>query len=201
MKSGSDDHIDKLLDEMLAHYGAVEPRPGLEGRVLANVRSKPSRTPWFWLIPAATVAMVLILIWFRGVGGRPAQRMQAVTNTAALTPSAVPERPAAAANTTSTWRARNSRNAASRFLGRHVGYSATQAAAVPRLEQFPTPLPETEQERLLKRYVQQASRTDLKAAELLQGPVTELMIKNLKVTKLRIPELDQNQAKESLQEE
>jgi hypothetical protein len=49
--------------------------------------------------------------------------------------------------------------------------------------------------------VQHASKTDLKAAELLQGPVTELKIRNLNVTKLRIPELDHAWDKESLQQE
>jgi Mg2+/citrate symporter len=199
MKNGSDEHIDRLLDEMLALYSVVEPRSGLEGRILANLRSKPSRTPWFWLIPAATVAMVLILTWSLGMGRRPEQKIQTVAKTEVRAPSTTAKRRAAPPITAGTLRAR--RKTASRSLGLHSGYSAPQGVAVPRLEQFPTPLPETEQERLLKAYVQRASKTDLKATKLLQGPVTELKIRNLSVTKLRISELDNTWDKESLQEE
>jgi hypothetical protein len=41
MTNGKPDEFDRMLDAALAKYAAVEPRTGLEERVLANLR--PSR--------------------------------------------------------------------------------------------------------------------------------------------------------------
>ena len=38
--------IDELLDASLRHYASTEPRPGLEGRVLAGVRARQQSAPF-----------------------------------------------------------------------------------------------------------------------------------------------------------
>ncbi len=191
MKNGSDEHIDRLLDEMLALYSVVEPRSGLEGRLLANVRSKPSGGRLFWLIPVATLTTALILAWTLGLGWRPEQKMKTAAKTEVRAPSTTGKRREPLAITASRLRARRSQSVVPRFQRRRQ-FGDTAAIREARLEQFPTPLPETEQERLLRAYVLHASKTDLEAAELLQGPLAELKIRNLSITKLRIPELDNN---------
>ena len=59
---------DQWLDRALAEYGNAEPRPGLETRTIANLRSRLARRPWWrtWYhaawISAATVAVVLFMV-------------------------------------------------------------------------------------------------------------------------------------------
>ena len=64
VQTGSGDALDRLLDGALAQYSQVEPRAGLEERVLANLRSQPAHRPWWmWVaIPAAVAAVVLVAI-------------------------------------------------------------------------------------------------------------------------------------------
>ena len=51
------DEVDRMLDAALKQYASVEPREGLEDRLLAQLRSEslnsPSRTWWRWGIAAA----------------------------------------------------------------------------------------------------------------------------------------------------
>lgn len=62
---------DHELDLLLANYSAVDPRPGLEGRVLANLRREQEfhdrPTMWRWAVAVCVAAaMVLfVLLWPR----------------------------------------------------------------------------------------------------------------------------------------
>src|ERR1700674_5863090 len=71
-KSRSYDALDRELDAALAQYGAVEPRVGLEQRVLTNLQAErekiTSRTWWRWpvtvaLTAAMTIAVGVSLMW------------------------------------------------------------------------------------------------------------------------------------------
>jgi hypothetical protein len=71
-KSRSYDALDRELDAALAEYGAVEPRAGLEQRVLTNLQAErekiASRTWWGWpvtvaLAAAVTIAVGVSLMW------------------------------------------------------------------------------------------------------------------------------------------
>src|SRR3954447_2435194 len=62
--------LDQLLDSMLSAYSAVEPRPGLENRILANVRDAADSPAtawwswkWLWAGAAAAVALLLLTLW------------------------------------------------------------------------------------------------------------------------------------------
>jgi len=62
---------DRLLDEALRSYVA-EPRPGLEGRVLAGMRPRPGLRRWAWLIPVlACLLPVAVLLREPGVDPPP----------------------------------------------------------------------------------------------------------------------------------
>ena len=67
------DELDDALDAALAKYAAVEPRAGLEGRILAKLRTAsepaPDRAWWHWGV-IATVAAVLLVSGGAGVENR-----------------------------------------------------------------------------------------------------------------------------------
>ena len=52
---------EELLEEALASYARVEPRAGIEQRVLHRIGSRHIR--WPWLIPAFAVASAVVLIF------------------------------------------------------------------------------------------------------------------------------------------
>lgn len=58
--------VDELLDASLRRYVQDEPRPGLEGRILAGVRSKQQaerrRESLFWIVGMATAAAVVAML-------------------------------------------------------------------------------------------------------------------------------------------
>jgi hypothetical protein len=57
--------IDDLLESLLSRYCAVEPRAGLEKRILANLRQAEEPKPRFWMRPwllGAAVALVVLVL-------------------------------------------------------------------------------------------------------------------------------------------
>ncbi len=63
--------VDRLLNEALASQ-VVEPRAGLQERILTNLRAQPERCWWRWMwVPAAAVAAVLLVVTMRPT--QPAQ--------------------------------------------------------------------------------------------------------------------------------
>ena len=65
--ANNDKKLDEMLDRMLSTYSSAEPRPGLETRILANLkeqsgqRSSTWRFGWMWVGAVATVGLVTIL--------------------------------------------------------------------------------------------------------------------------------------------
>ena len=143
--------LDSELDAALAKYSAVEPRAGLEERVLANLRAERARVTnyswWRWSVAGALTAVVLAALvvgWRLGkspvmVNHRSTSRpgaSQLQTNVAAnggvkqLPPTGRVPKPAV----------RRPR-------------PTVVAAVNPKLDQFPSPQPLTEQEKILASYV------------------------------------------------
>ncbi len=63
--------IDDMLDSLLANYSSAEPRPGLETRILANLReAEEKKAPqgwwnfkWLWAgVVAAAIIVAAVLI-------------------------------------------------------------------------------------------------------------------------------------------
>ena len=145
------DEVDRMLDAALKQYGAVEPRDGLEDRVLAHLRSEslnsPSRTWWYWGIGAAVVAALAMLL---AVTWRPhPQSRGIVAQHSALSTPRKDEQPALHQDRGSE------QKAAVRTRHRRLRLaSAARAANVfPKLDQFPSPQPLSEQEKILASYV------------------------------------------------
>lgn len=74
-----DEPFDRLLDEALKSYAAVEPRPGLEQRVVANLRSAAAPVHHGWLRWAAVAAACLAVALAALLAYRPSVQPRVVT--------------------------------------------------------------------------------------------------------------------------
>jgi hypothetical protein len=152
MKAPDRDRFDDWLDKALRQYGNAEPRIGLENRIFANMEGRGKHTPfrysYAWLLAGATAGALLIGLWL-GIWHRPLEAPQKVAGqqTAGnigtqpvikIIPAARPEKRVA--------------QLPPRKKGDGVG--AVKLAGVPRLKQFPSPRPLSQQELLLARYAQ-----------------------------------------------
>jgi hypothetical protein len=154
------DELDRMLEATLAKYAAVEPRAGLEERVLANLRAEragiPDRAWWRWGLAGALTAVVLVvalaLAWR---SGKPSpQQIVQHPSTIEQSPN-VPQMPIVA---------RDGHPAVQPVIGpthtaggRHAR-PAAMAEANPKLDVFPSPRPLSEQEKFLESYVSQFHR-------------------------------------------
>jgi len=136
--------LDRMLDEGLAKYAAAEPRGGLEERILASLRAeqmKPASGRWWqWGLAAG---MVLILVIALGWKWSRPDSPTMVTRA----PEAVEHPPEAVAK----------RGEASPTFQRPRrvvhGSREENLAALPKLDQFPSPQPLTAEEIALTQYV------------------------------------------------
>jgi len=175
------DHFtEELLEAALACYRPAEPRPGLEERILANLRTSPQAAPRLrrgWLPVMATAATVLIVLAALYLARRPAPQPTVVRRAEApsATISSVPVKPTLPR-----------RYAAARRPSR----AAKQVAvAPPRQERFPSPAPLSEQELLLLRYVSLAPKEALSALQPAGGPIEPLRIEPRYISDLVVSEL------------
>ena len=153
------DEFDRELDAALAKFAEVEPRAGLEERVLANLRAQREGTlfrKWRqWTALAAVTAVMIVvalsLVW------RPVGSQQAVKTR--HQPSKTKDGTERGAEVAMN-RERNSPRAAHPvFLKKSAMRSSRPpqptVAAAAHLNQFPSPQPLSEQEMILVSYVAQ----------------------------------------------
>ena len=147
MESEKQRLLDNWLDQALKQRGAAEPRPGLEDRVLNGLRAERNRipapaSPWraAWFAAAVLIGASLFLAWRSGTGTHRTTEMQPPAERDAR-PS---PRPAGLAT------AQPQRSPKRAFTSRTV---ARALAHAPKLPQFPSPQPLSEQEQMLARYV------------------------------------------------
>ena len=154
--------IDDMLDSLLANYSSAEPRPGLETRILANLREQAekdssrgwSNFKWLWAGAVAAIIIVAALL----IGGR--HRVAPPTHVIVKTSPAIPQpeiQPHAPAVRNETVRIRPRKSLAS---------TRPQSAALALNERpavFPTPTPLSEQEKLLLSYLAGTPREEVVA--------------------------------------
>lgn len=144
------------IDAALKQYGKAEPRPGLEARVLASLRVEKEnvhdRTPWWAALGVVTavavVAATIFLARGHGVVPEPAGPSTAVS-APQIEATTSPGLAASAAVTLPT----SSRGIRRTAHPRPARSAARAAEDEPRLAQFPSPRPLSEQEKMLVRYV------------------------------------------------
>lgn len=152
-KAGGTDQtgeLDRMLDAALSNYSVVEPRAGLEERVLANLRaqqSQPARHSWWqWSLAAGLTAVVVVTIALLARVRTPVapviSHKPPLTNTAPV-------------NSTQEV-ARQSAGTIERAKPHHKiqgHHDAPVVATAPKLDHFPSPQPLTSEEIALARYV------------------------------------------------
>jgi hypothetical protein len=147
----ANDELDRALDAALAKYVAVVPRAGLEERVLANLRIEQSREAthgwWRWTLAAALATVVVVAVALSWRSARPTQPVIANHPQTTTQGPREPERRAVNhdGNTVPSPRRGTIRRTV-------IHASRSSAAENPKLDQFPSPQPLSEQERALARY-------------------------------------------------
>jgi len=168
-----DENSDRDLDAALATYATIEPRAGLEQRVLANLRGERQRLAargWRrW--PALVALAVAVLIAVVSASWRiTSKAFNAATASGSASREGVANdsRPGVAARSNVGKPALESgslheraqstghaKGAVANHLGAHESpQTETAAEAAPKLERFPAPEPLSEQEKLLVRFVE-----------------------------------------------
>ena len=170
-----DRFVDDLLEASLERYRGEEPRPGLEMRVLAGVRTRERaarRRTFGWAVAACAGIVAIIVLTLHFVRAPVRQP----TPLASLPP-----------------KESGAHRAPLQPPQQQVRRVATRHS---RPEQFPTPLPLTEQEKLLLAYVNIATKPDLVAAtsKTDEAPITDLEIPRIRIAPLEIEPLDESQS-------
>jgi hypothetical protein len=149
--------LDRELDAALAKYAAVEPRAGLEERILANLHAARTQVPehrwWYWGVAVALAAVLLVVVTLTWKSGRSTPP-QIVQNPSPTQKGPRQSPPQVAAN--------NEHESVTSISARprrsvHNPQAATvvAVAANPKLDVFPSPQPLSEQEQILADYVAQ----------------------------------------------
>src|SRR6478609_1036600 len=152
--------MDEMLDSLLANYSSVEPRPGLETRILANLREAEKEEPagwwnfkWLW----AGVAVAAIIVAAVLINGRhrvePPTHVIVKTSPAIPQPEIQPQAPIARQETARIHRRKPSTVPAAQ---RNATLALSKRPAV-----FPTPTPLSEQEKLLLSYLAGTRREEV----------------------------------------
>ena len=174
--------LGRWIDDALSPYGKAEPRPGLEGRVLARLaeaRRESSRTRRWWgaLAFSAAAVLALVIAWQQRTkpSHLPANPIASVATTPPTGEHAAgntrpPDKAAASAR-------QNHPLAVARHSPNHRAPAVAATQSVAKLDQFPAPQPLSEQEQLLARYVQEfpqkaalmaRAQTDLRKQDALE---------------------------------
>jgi hypothetical protein len=159
-----DQKLDEMLDGLLCEYSSAEPRPGLETRILAQVREasklRGGWSPrWMWIGAAVAAAVIVLAIYW----SRPAEQPRApeITRQPVTSPKAQPSpAPRISASTTTEIAGAKKDGHQLRVVHQRAGHSHV---ANLRREVFPSPSPLSEQERLLLRYLAITPREELVA--------------------------------------
>ncbi len=141
------DALDHELDIALAKFAAAEPRTGLEERILANLQAEREHTTkrewWRW--SAAAIAFATILLVIAGLAWTSIHRAPAIAH---RPPTMEPPVQSPAPQIAST------RPPAENLTAKLAHRRKPAAPAYPKLDQFPSPQPLSDQERFLASYVE-----------------------------------------------
>ena len=172
-----DTELDRLLDSALAKYAAAEPRAGLESRILANLRAARSRVPerswWRWgLAAVAAVFVIALALAFRpGKSSKPT-----IASHPDVTVQPAPEQEHKFVSQ-DHGAVRDAPKPVRKRPRRRYSSEIQLAARVPKLDQFPSPQPLSEQELALARYVRDFPQEAVLVAQSQQESEVEMQKK------------------------
>jgi hypothetical protein len=172
--------VEKWLDIGLKRYGEAEPRPGLEGRILAGLRTEQARQAspsWQWW-PALAAIVIVAAVALQLLTRKPIPtRSVPVATHSVETGSATPGQPTAGLRRPDT---------TTRSQGRRkrVQRQIAPALAKPLPEQFPSARPLSPQEELLPAYVEQVPADEVAVAADRTRRAGDLQIDDLEIAPL-----------------
>ena len=152
--------LDGALDAALAKYAAVQPRAGLEDRVLANLPAERAQVPvrawWRWGVTGAlaTVAVVALALVWRS--GKPMRPVVANHSPAARQASKKPEAlvvSSGGANQRPPYASTSAKKQAANQVRHETVAASLPKFDQPKLDRFPSAQPLSEQEKILQNYV------------------------------------------------
>jgi hypothetical protein len=150
--------LNHWLESALWHSSKAEPRPGLENRVLASLQAERYRTAsrrrWGWAVGTATAgAAFVVAVW---IGPSARERGPASTAGRSTTHSEASRGSFQAQPTAEAVPSPANRHAPKEFAKRKSANRPMRdgvAESAPKLAQFPSPQPLSEQEQILASYV------------------------------------------------
>jgi len=148
---------ERWLDSSLRQYSAVEPRRGLEARILANLAAARKPKPSLLVFPRAgwlAAAALLLLAVSVGVLSHRREPIQVRTLAPLAAPAPRPQDFASAAKPA---------RPAVKVVETSHRHGHAAPPAMPRLDRFPRPAPLSEQDRLLLAYVDNTPRAEVVA--------------------------------------
>jgi len=180
--------LDHWIDAALLARAAVEPRIGLEERVLARLATEPPSQMWAWRWPALVGAAAILAIALALLFSHSSRGTRAMLNgPQALSGERIDSHSVqvkATAPQQEPGRVHNHLRVGRSMPVRNESAVSIQKEALPKLATFPTPRPETAEERMLARlaarrgsYELARLSTDLVPLKVL--PVPEFTIQPL----------------------
>jgi hypothetical protein len=171
--------INRLIDAGLERYTA-EPRAGLENRILARVREQqrerhPGWPMWMWAWTVA-VGVIVLTLWLELVRKPQAPAPPRVALESPRTPPQAPPAKAAVENPPRR---------------RRVASMQVAPSVAPHLAQFPSPMPSSEQERLLTRSREQQLAA-LAQPQPVSNEIVPVEIAAIDIRRLPDPDPDAN---------
>jgi len=155
------DRMDDFLSQALKSYSAVEPRIGLETRVLVRLQAEQEKSPkwnWWWFVAAATAAAAFGIAVFVVVQPArtplvsiPFEAMKHSLPTKDTTPPAVAHDEPKVKPSSASRLAPSGNN--QQRGGEESREVEQRQEALPKLDQFPSPRLLSEEERRLASYV------------------------------------------------
>jgi hypothetical protein len=158
VQDSQNDELDRALDAALTKYSSVEPRAGLEARILANLRAQPATPSHAWWrlgLAGALAAMVIVAMTVAWRSGRTmhSQLASHPTNIEQIRRPADPPEATASERLHGNTPTRATHRGGAIAVGRSAPRARAVAEADPRLDVFPSPRPLSEEELALARYV------------------------------------------------
>ncbi len=160
-----DKQLDDLLESMLSTYSVAEPRPGLETRILAQVRDAASKKrPGLWNLgwlgsgAAAAITALVLFLYFSRPSTQPYRAPSEVVQFPVQPQPPVRPQPRQGVS-----RSAAAINASSRRsqLPEAVQEKDNTLAMQDRPAIFPTPVPLSDQEKLFFRYLASTPRDEV----------------------------------------
>jgi len=157
-----DGKLDRTLDALLSAYSSAEPRPGLETRILAQVREASGRRKawsvrWMWIGAAFAAAVIVLAIYL----SRPALRPQVPEIVRQPAPAEkIQPSPAPRISSPPTTETVGQKRDPQQDKARNRRIGQSQLADL-RQEVFPAPVPLSQQEKLLLRYLSGTPREEV----------------------------------------